>query len=207
MKKIIIIFCGLILILVFLICIKTQRSESVSPEDLNSTVGSYSNYGEIEPDDVFSENVMSAVGDCFIYKGKESFDKCGTIYEFFIWKESPESIVAISKAINEYTGIITDQSEIRIEDGGAGYYYTVIKLFNYYDTDQGELNYDGFFSMRIEWNEMSPIWEDPTVYLSFEGIKRLEIPDKLQEKADEQGVDWYEVWPNLEEVVVYDTGD
>lgn len=204
MKKNILIYGGaLIFVFALAICLIMRKSKLEEVEETNNMMGTYSNYGQTEPDDDFSENVMEAVGDCFIYKGKESFDKYGTVYEFFIWKDSFESVAVISKAINENDSLISYKAEIRIEDGGAGYYYTVIKLFNYYGDDLDESNYDGFYSMRIECNDISSIWADPSVYTPFEGIKHLEIPNALQEKADEEGIDWYEIWPDLEGVEIF----
>ncbi len=38
----------------------------------------------------------------------------------------------------------------------------------------------------------------------IEGIKHLRIDSEMQKKAEEQGIDWYEIWPDLEDVVIID---
>ena len=47
------------------------------------------------------------------------------------------------------------------------------------------------------YNETSP-YNEPSTYFNIEGIKYLEISKKIAEIAEEQGVDWYEVFPELE---------
>ena len=49
-------------------------------------------------------------------------------------------------------------------------------------------------------------FNEPSAYLEIEGIKHFEVRDVIQEKAKEQGIDWYDYWTNLEyfEVFSYD---
>ena len=48
-------------------------------------------------------------------------------------------------------------------------------------------------------------WDDLSIYSKFKGIKYLTVTDIIQEQADEQGIDWYEYWPELENIEIIDT--
>ncbi len=37
----------------------------------------------------------------------------------------------------------------------------------------------------------------------FENIRVFEISDEMQLKAEKENIDWFEVWPELEMLVVY----
>ena len=48
---------------------------------------------------------------------------------------------------------------------------------------------------NISHNEL---FKNPEIYTQLEDIHSFEIDRELQDKAVEQGIDWQEIWPNLE---------
>ena len=49
----------------------------------------------------------------------------------------------------------------------------------------------------------SSVLNNCATYFGFEDIRSLTISEKIEKNAKEEGVDWYEVWPNLEHFEVY----
>ena len=45
---------------------------------------------------------------------------------------------------------------------------------------------------------------NPKIYLDIPGIRYLRIYKAIQDKANEMGIDWYEYWPDLEEIEIID---
>ena len=89
----------------------------------------------------------------------------------------------------------------------AGAALRVFALSNYSDENLDKPDYSGFYCITLGW-DVSPaeaFLYDPLTYSQIPNIKKLVISDKMQEKAAENDVDWYELWPDLEEVVVYET--
>ena len=64
--------------------------------------------------------------------------------------------------------------------------------------------YDGFYrAYRTDVWKDSDMWGDPLFYTEiFNDLKVFEIPEEFQKKAEEENINWYEVWPGLEEVIV-----
>ena len=45
---------------------------------------------------------------------------------------------------------------------------------------------------------------NPKIYLDIPGIRYLRIDKAIQDKANELGIDWYDYWPDLEEIEIID---
>ena len=56
----------------------------------------------------------------------------------------------------------------------------------------------------ISWikNDSAKNYNDLNVYKNIDGIKHLVVTNFIQTLADEKGIDWYEWWPELEDVTV-----
>ena len=82
---------------------------------------------------------------------------------------------------------------------------SVLSLKNYSNDNSEQADYEGFYALSISYfkNSEEERLKDPQTYTGIEGIKYLEINTEIQKKAEEQGIDWYEIWPDLEDVVVY----
>ncbi len=88
--------------------------------------------------------------------------------------------------------------------GGAA---RVVGLSNYSDSTLDNPDCEGLQRLIIigadDWGDEDYFYNNPAVYTNIPGIKSLRISQEMQTKAEEQGIDWYEVWQDLEEVEVY----
>lgn len=48
---------------------------------------------------------------------------------------------------------------------------------------------------------------DPAIYMAIDDIRILTIDNEMQKIAEEQNIDWYQVWPNLEEMWIKGGGE
>ena len=169
----------------------------------------YSDSGGIshscEPDDLFSEKVMYKMENLYTYQGSSYETGVGKIYDFKVNGFYDNSISEIYNISSDCLNYCNGKTMIRLQDGPAGLMYTMVRITNYSDDSVDQPDYEGFYSLFVGYKEYYEYWLEPERYIGIDGIKKLELPDKMQEKADEQGIDWYEIWPDLEEVIVYET--
>ena len=155
------------------------------------------------PDDTFSKNVVSEIDDAYLYFGKEDFAGGITDYNFYLNKRSVDSNTLFLKSVNQHITDVYGKTEIVILYG-SGVYSCVYSLRNYENESSYPPFSEGFYYLDFgpEWDRFS---SDLFDYSSIEGVKYVEMPDLMQEKADEEGIDWHDIWPDLEEVIVYET--
>ena len=160
-------------------------------------------------DDSISKTMLDSIGEDYWYSGKGMYSDEWVRYGYVIRKNDPSVVETFASAVSnvEITG---DENIIFsvVEESSNGYYDELFVLSNYdcYDGTVGEtLDFFGYLKIRHDVYAMD-VWYSPETYTSFENIRYLEIPDALQKKAEEEGIDWYEVWPDLETVEVIETG-
>ena len=168
--------------------------------------GHYEDY-DLKPDDELSKTVKDSFGDAFYYNGMQESTIYGHYYTFQINENNPETIGKLVELLNEQLSNTDEKVTVAVgikQVEGLGYVFSVS---NFSDTNLDHADYDGFYDLWIGYlmYNHDPFWDDVNIYSSLENIKKLEVSDHLQEQAVETGIDWYEVWPDLEEVVVYDT--
>ncbi len=54
--------------------------------------------------------------------------------------------------------------------------------------------------------DVSPCNEVST-YINLPDIKNLTVTEKIVQFAEDEGIDWYEIWPDLEHYEVFDFGN
>ncbi|MBP5253055.1 MAG: hypothetical protein J6Z21_04605 [Lachnospiraceae bacterium] len=160
-----------------------------------------------ETDDLFSENVMKKMKDSYLYMGSSRERGVVKIYNFKANGLYDNSICDMYSVCTDYIGYCRGKTMICLNDGSAGMLTPMVILTNYSDESVNSPDYDGFCSLYVISREYYKYWLEPDRYIGIVGIKKLEIPDIMQETADEEGIDWYEIWPDLEEVIVYETDD
>lgn len=162
--------------------------------------------GGWRPNDRISRAVYDEVGKKdLVYQGnKEILAEVQYTYE--LKKKDAETISEFVKAFNRALG--DERRYIRV------YIYaklsrcreiSVCSLSNHHNNTLEEAGYDGLWSLRIgpidELDYLFP--ESPLLYyMGIEGIRHLEIDTYTQRWAEKEGIDWYECWPDLEEVTV-----
>ena len=82
-------------------------------------------------------------------------------------------------------------------------------LMNYSDNSVEEADLVGAKRITIQYPVMSfcEIFMDPAIYMAIDDVRILTIDKEMQEIAEEQNIDWYQVWPSLEEMWIKGGGE
>ena len=163
----------------------------------------------LKPDDDLSRAVHDAMADDFYYVGKEEGIDGVIIYEYEIKRKEGNAVTEFVNAINDY--LIAEQEKIMVivfieVPGGLS---SIFNLKNFSDSKLEKADYDGLYSLYIREAFDGPyeFFHDPSIYTGIEGIRKLNIGEEMQQKAEEEGIDWYAYWPDLEEVIVREADD
>ena len=164
------------------------------------------NYYNLKPDDSLSHAVYDAVGEDLDYHGKKESDVYGFQYEYELRKKDAETISRLVKAVNSTRGDGQKKIQVAVyvEDILHPDAWTVaFILCNYSDVNLEKADYDGFRSLYIgDYSDSFGSIAQPSTYTGIEGIRKVKLGIQMQQRADEEGIDWYECWPDLEEVTV-----
>jgi len=170
--------------------------------------GVYQEHDE-EPDDAISHAIKDEFDDLIFYQGKQESKDGIVVYNFLIREEKRDTVEAFANYINEMLYDTEKKVSVR---GLVRFAYGTVEAFelkNYSDNSLVYPNYDNLSCLYIGHIEEDhdAFWDDYTIYFSFSDIKYLEISDYLFETSNAEGVDWYEIYPGLEDIIVYDTDD
>ena len=159
--------------------------------------------------DDFSKAIIRDVGDYVILSGINiDSDKSETQYIFYskMWNE--EQISKFVQAINSNAGLAEGKVSVELTHGN-GLIGPVFVLYNYEEENDEVTIYDGFYRLyRTSLFMESNIWGDPILFVNvFSGIRQLEMFDNFKVMADERGIEWDKVWPELEKITVYERED
>ena len=176
---------------------------------LMGCAGGAVNYKNAKPDDDISESMMNSIGTDFWYLWKDVIPNEGIKYSYLVRKNDVSVIDTFVTAISMVEISDEDRTIFSVHQEISNGELCILFFVSNYDCwgDSDSERLDDFGYLKIRYNEYSnPIWHEPKTYTSFENIRYLEIPDVLQEKAEEEGIDWYDIWPDLVEVEVIETG-
>ena len=155
------------------------------------------------PYDKFSRAIYREMGDDIWYYHKEKGRSGEKKYYYIIEKCDKDTINRFTKVLN-----ILGQKEkkkiaiyVEVEDPYGS--ESVLNLKNYSNNNSEQADYERFYALSISYPDFEEGLRNPQTYTGIEGIKYLRIDSEMQKRAEEQGIDWYEVWPDLEDVVVY----
>lgn len=166
-------------------------------------------YHNKKPDDAISTVIYEAVGDRVYYQGKCNNWQYDLCYEYII-KENEEQtdflydiVIVVNKIIEEDITNRVDIVFFHELPGGSG---QCIELSNYSDYKLEYPDYEGLQALTITgFSDFHTdcIFDEPSIYLNLPNIKYLKVSERVQKKADDQGIDWYDYWPDLESVEVF----
>ncbi len=164
---------------------------------------------DLKPDDEFSESVKEEFGDSFHYNAHEESDKYGSYYTFEIHDQNLETVIDFYEFASESFHGCDEKTTIAVgivQVEGLGIPFSIR---NYTDETSDKADLDGLYNLHIThlMFNYDSFWDDLSIYSSFTGIKYLTVTDIIQSQADEEGIDWYEFWPDLESVEVIDTSE
>ena len=166
----------------------------------------------VDPDDSISESICNNINNVFDYMGKDDYYDGSTIYRFFGGGDSltDENIALFTSSVSalQIDGArrIIVELDVHIPGGYGG----CCSLQNYMPssdnnvvTDQFEI-YDKLSVYTITWQDLSrPNLLNPHIYTDAKDVRYIFIADEMQEKAEEEGIDWYEIWPELEGIETF----
>lgn len=161
-------------------------------------------YDNEKANDIISQAVYESLGgdDLFYQHTKETSDIC--YYYYIIAKEEPQVIYDLVLEINEVIEQENINSKICLQCGTQvpGGLVADLAFTNYSDDTLEKPDYQVLKKLIARYPDVSgsTLFTDPKIYTVLDDIRYLEIDEQLQQKAEEEGIDWYEYWPNLEKI-------
>ena len=155
------------------------------------------------PYDKFSRAIYREMGDDIWYYYKDKGRSGEKEYYYIIEKCDRDTITRFSKVLNDLAQEEKKKIAIYVEVEDPYGSESVLNLKNYSNDNSEQADYERFYALSISYPDFEEELRNPQTYTGIEGIKYLRIDSEMQKRAEEQGIDWYEVWPDLEDVVVY----
>ena len=158
------------------------------------------------PYDKFSRAIYREMGDDIWYYHKEKGRSGEKKYYYIIEKCDKDTINRFTKVLNILGQKEKKKIAVYVKVENTHGVESVLSLKNYSNDNSEQADYEGFYALSISYfmNSEEESFKDPQTYTGIEGIKYLRIDSEMQKKAEEQGIDWYEIWPDLEDVVIID---
>ena len=155
------------------------------------------------PYDNFSRAIYREMGDDIWYYYKDKGRSGEKEYYYIIEKCDRDTITRFAKVLNDLAQEEKKKIAIYVEVEDPYGSESVLNLKNYSNDNSEQADYERFYALSISYPDFEEELRNPQTYTGIEGIKYLRIDSEMQKRAEEQGIDWYEIWPDLEDVVVY----
>ncbi len=155
------------------------------------------------PYDKFSRAIYREMGDDIWYYYKDKGRSGEKEYYYIIEKCDRDIITRFSKVLNDLAQEEKKKIAIYVEVEDPYGSESVLNLKNYSNDNSEQADYERFYALSISYPDFEEELRNPQTYTGIEGIKYLRIDSEMQKRAEEQRIDWYEIWPDLEDVVVY----
>ena len=155
------------------------------------------------PYDNFSRAIYREMGDDIWYYHKEKGRSGEKEYYYIIEKCDRDTITRFAKVLNDLAQEEKKKIAIYVEVEDPYGSESVLNLKNYSNDNSEQADYERFYALSISYPDFEEELRNPQTYTGIEGIKYLRIDSEMQKRAEEQRIDWYEIWPDLEDVVVY----
>ena len=155
------------------------------------------------PYDKFSRAIYREMGDDIWYYYKDKGRSGEKEYYYIIEKCDRDTITRFAKVLNDLAQEEKKKIAIYVEVEDSYGSESVLNLKNYSNDNSERADYERFYALSISYPDFEEGLRNPQTYTGIEGIKYLRIDSEMQKRAEEQGIDWYEIWPDLEDVVVY----
>lgn len=156
------------------------------------------------PYDKFSRAIYREMGDDIWYYYKDKGRSGEKEYYYIIEKCDRDTITRFAKVLNDLAQEEKKKIAIYVEVEDPYGSESVLNLKNYSNDNSEQSDYEGFYVLSISYPDFEEGLRNPQTYTGIEGIKYLRIDSEMQKRAEEQGIDWYEIWSDLEDVVIID---
>lgn len=168
--------------------------------------GGVVSHSNAKPEDSIAETVFEVIGDDYWYMGRsESLDGERVNYGYLVRNSDETCINNIAETILKIELDERPYAFTFYQETSNGVYERVFQLVNYVEDSDGSIEfYEKAYCLRIVeiYFGVNKEWDIHT-FTSIENIRHLEISEFLQGKAEEAGIDWFEVWPDLEGVETF----
>ena len=160
---------------------------------------------EVNPDDPLTEIVYEKYGDQFKYIGSNKYDNGVVNYSYEVKGNETGDLKGIVDLFNQ--NIIDSRDKIMVSFW-IDYGYAMDSPFsirNYSTDNLSEPDYDGLYVLRISFGKSiidTGVWRDFNTYTVFDGVRRIDTDYGTQICAREEGINWREIWPELENIIV-----
>ena len=155
------------------------------------------------PYDKFSRAIYREMGDDIWYYYKDKGRSGEKEYYYIIEKCDRDTITRFAKVLDDLAQEEKKKIAIYVEVEDPYGSESVLNLKNYSNDNSEQADYERFYALSISYPDFEEELRNPQTYTGIEGIKYLRIDSEMQKRAEEQRIDWYEIWPDLEDVVVY----
>lgn len=164
--------------------------------------------GNQKPDDDISKAIYEAVGRKKVYYHAKEYSNSDEIvwYEYTIHDYEDENVltnmVEAANAVLEEKET-TEKIWLAIWEEMPGGYETVAVLGTYYEDEDKYVQYGSFQTLHICGTEHANMsghspYDKISTYINIPNIRSLVVSEKIAKIAEDEGIDWYEVWPDLE---------
>ena len=164
------------------------------------------------PDDRISQVIYDQLGTELYYQGS-SFDDINEIlyYHYVIIDYEDENLlIDTAETVNEMLEKYSINSRIcivirEIIPGGTS---SAVCLSNYYENDSEYESYETLQCLDIRGaHRENELYNEVSTYENLKDIKALILEVDINESMEEEGADWYEIWPDLEHFNIYNEVD
>lgn len=150
-------------------------------------------------DDAFSEYIYSKMKHSVYYLGKE---ECGNItyYEYAFSQVDANILETFGNSLNMALEKEKRMISVIVSGWIPGGSEQLFKLSNYTDKETSTADFNEFNHLEAYYPDFSEndFFQDPKIYASLKDIIIFSAEEELLERAKEEQVDWYALWPNLE---------
>ena len=156
-------------------------------------------------DDIISKTISEAIGKKKVYYKGQEYIGPAAMYSYVVLDYEDENLLtdiveAVNAVIKEKG--ITEEICLDIQEKKLGGTESVACIYNYY-------SYETFQRLEIYGTKHSYKGDDSpynkaSTYINLPDIKELLVTEKIAQSAEEEGIDWYEVWPDLEHYEILD---
>ena len=165
-------------------------------------------YKNIQPDNELSKRINETFDEDIYYISKK--DSQGIqVYHFLLKKQDKEIVKKFMQIVDDELKRTDKKTIVRICNQVFDELEDTSILANYSDNSVEEADLEGAKRITIQYPVMSycEIFMDPEIYMVIDDVRFLTIDREMQKIAEEQGIDWYQVWPTLEEMWIMGGGE
>lgn len=159
-----------------------------------------------KPDDVVSCAIDEVINsEDTHYQGKETTSDGVTYYQYLIIHQKSRQLKPLVSAVNSLLqdGEIDGKINLDIWISLPGAIERTAQLTNYSDSSLEAPDYNALQGLMISGGPGATVYADPSAFISLQDIRSLQIHRDMQMRAENQSIDWYEIWPELENVEVF----